>query len=175
MKKSMAFISIAFGAALAMPASAQLHVAQTSNPAPAIKNPMVAAPTLPDVAKVATKADAETFADAEFAFADADKSLNLTKAEFQALVKARADKAKDNAPNGATPATPATAAAQTTAPKSADAQFADIAGKAAQIDKATLVKARLAAFASADADSDGKLSATENIMFADLVAGKSTA
>lgn len=180
MRKQLFALAIVIGAGFAAPAIAQLHVAAASNPAPSLKNPAVAAPApvLPDAAKVVTKADAEAFADAEFAFADSDKSLNLTKAEFAALVKARDDKAKEMAAkSAATAPTPAASDAATTAappaPKTAEIQFADIAGKATQIDRTKFVEARLAAYAAADLDADGALTAHESQKFADLVAGKS--
>lgn len=178
MRKQLFTLAIVIGAGFAAPAIAQLHAAAASNPAPSLKNPAVAAPALPDAAKVVTKADAEAFANAEFAFADSDKSLNLTKAEFAALLKARDDKAKEMAAkSAATAPTPAASDAATTAappaPKTAEIQFADIAGKATQIDRTKFVEARLAAYAAADLDADGALTAHESQKFADLVAGKS--
>jgi hypothetical protein len=193
MKKQLSIMTLALGAGFAMPAVAQLHVAQANPPSIMKANPAVApAPGLPDVSKVVSKANAESFAAAEFAFADSDKNAKLTKAEFEAFDKARKDKEKEKiaamnepAPAGATPPTgtptgaltPAPAAASLespgTAQKTADAQYTEIVGKAAAIDKKMLVDARLAAFIKADTDVNGFLSSSESAKFADLVSGKS--
>ncbi|MEQ1929971.1 MAG: hypothetical protein ABL957_05485 [Parvularculaceae bacterium] len=182
MKREICILSLALGAPLALaealPAAAQLHAAAQANPPSTLKiNPATPEPTLPDAAMVVSKADATKFVAAEFAFADADKNLKVTKAEFAAVDKARREKANEKiaTPAGVTPPTPvASPPAAVEAPgKPADAQFTEIAGEAAEFDQKALLSARLAAFAKADADANGLLSAGESSKFAAVIAGKS--
>ncbi|NWG71394.1 MAG: hypothetical protein HXY23_07280 [Parvularculaceae bacterium] len=174
MKKSISMMTLAAAVGMSAPAGAQLHVAQ-GNPPPALfQNPAAApAPALPDASKVLSRADAAAFAAAEFAFADADKDLKITKSEFAALDRARKEKAAAATSNESAPADAPPPSDGVPGAKPADAQYADIVGKAAAIDQKALADARLAAFARADLDADGQLSKAENAAFAALVSGKS--
>lgn len=176
MNRQSLCITIALSA-FALPAVAQLHVVAQANPPSALKE-TPAAPALPEILKVVTRADAERFAAAEFAFADADANKSLSRAEFVAFDKVR----KAAGPGGAVKAPlPVAAASSTASPasttaapafKSAEAQFTELAGKETALAQKAFIDARLAAFAAADADKSGALAAAENNTFAALVAGK---